>query len=106
MPSQNCELSRFVVNTRELVERKCVLLLISCYSDITGGEGISPVRHNGAVKRSFIRYMVTGVDIISGQKAWRWPLRDTWTGKEIILKIPKKNRASNETENEVAEEEK
>lgn len=80
-PLRECELESFVVIIRGVVEKKCVLLLVSYCRDVFRGRDKSAVRHGIAVERPCARSMVAGEYIISGRIASKRSLKNSPTMK-------------------------
>lgn len=76
-PLQECELEQVLVEAREVVERICVLLLVSYCSDIPGRRDLWAVQHDIAVKGLCVWYIFTGEDIINGRRISKRSLKDT-----------------------------
>lgn len=76
-PLSKQELNGFLLKSQELVEWKCVPLLIHYCFDVLEDKGILVVRHRVAVMRPYIRRTVTRDDTVSGQMAFEKLLRDT-----------------------------
>lgn len=76
-PLQKCELSVFLVKIWELVEWKCVSLLVSCCCGIPEFKYMSAVRQGVVVKRPSVRCTGTREDIIGGKVAYGRSLRET-----------------------------
>lgn len=74
---QERELRLFAIYTREHVERKCILLRVSHYCDISVGKDISGVQYSVAVKSAYFRCNMTREDIISGQTTHGRSLSET-----------------------------
>lgn len=80
------------MKTREPVEWKFVPLLVLYHCDIPVSENISAVRHVGAAKRSFVRYMVTRDVIIGDQMANGRSLRDKNGKRESFTNLEEEYR--------------
>lgn len=63
---------RVLAETREIVERSWVRYLVSHCSDISEGKKVSAMKYSVAVRRSFVRYIDYGGDIITGQMVKEW----------------------------------
>lgn len=66
---------KFVVRTSDVVERKCVPLLVSYWSNIAVDKDTSAVRHDVAVERRYDCSAVTTKDIINRMMASKRSLK-------------------------------
>lgn len=78
--------------TRESVEWKGKLLLVSYCFHISGDKKMSAVQHLVAKKRLFARRMVTGEDIISNEMAGKRSIKNTKMVRSGISGNPRSNR--------------
>lgn len=90
LPLEKDKMKRFVVRTREFIELKCVLILVSYCCAISNGKDMPPLQHIVAEKRPCILFIVTGKDIISGREGSERSLEDTTMVRKIYMVTPKK----------------
>lgn len=64
---------------------------------------MSGVLHGVAMKKPYVCYMVAGDDIISGEMAGKWTVKDTKINRNLVLEIQSNNTGSVEDVNEVAQ---
>lgn len=81
---QKCELRRFLVKTRELVERRSVPLLVSYCCDYPEVRDTSVVRHGVVVTKICVRSMATEEEIISGEMAGERYVRETKVIRSVL----------------------
>lgn len=94
----------FVVKNRDLVEGS--LLLASYCSDLTEDNNISAVRHGVAMKRPYVRCVVTAANIMSSEMASGKSVRIIEIFKSRRLEIARNNTRSVADGNEKAQEKK
>lgn len=74
--SRGLSCTDYFVRTREQVEYKCVLLLVSYYCDIPENPDISEALHVFEVNQTYVKWIATSADIFSGRKALERSLRE------------------------------
>lgn len=98
---QKCELRRFVVNDRELVGCRSVLLLVLYCCNIHETKDLSAVGRFVAVKRLRVRCTVNEEDIINGEMSAGRSVRKTTMITIRLREIPRNNEWSIYDRNEV-----
>lgn len=81
------ELKGFVVRTNKLVALICVQLLVPYWHYILEFKDMSAVQHGVAVRRSYIKSMVSGKDIVSGAMDGASSVKDANVMRSRFLKL-------------------
>lgn len=94
----------FTVRTKDLVESRHVSSLVSYRCDIYEGRETSSMQHCDALERSYVRYVVTGGDIVCGQLAEENSLRYVKYIGKATLDIPRNIIAIVRNENGIGQD--